>query len=232
MTGTDTDITENKQAREELLELGGRLVNLQEEERSRIARELHDDVCHRIALLATELQFAAESSPESSPQLSEKAGEVFRRLKELSEDVHDLSHRLHPRSLARLGLSEAIGKLCRSIGERRRIELAFEQRDMPDSIPDEAALCLYRVAQESLRNVAKHSRAQSAEVELRGGEGEVCLTITDSGSGYDPDQVQEQNGLGMISMRERLRALGGRLSVHSAPGEGTRVEAVVPIEQP
>jgi PAS domain S-box-containing protein len=232
MTGTDTDITENKLAREELLELGGRLVSLQEQERSRIARELHDDVCHRIALLATELQFAAESSPESGPQMSEKAGEIFQRLKELSEDVHDLSHRLHPRSLARLGLTEAIGNLCRAIGERRRMELVFEERDIPDSIGDDAALCLFRVAQESLRNVVKHSRARSAKVELCGGEGEVRLTITDSGAGYDPDQVKEKNGLGMISMRERLRALGGRLSIQSAPGEGTRVEAIVPIEGP
>jgi signal transduction histidine kinase len=231
MTGTDTDITENKLAREELLELGGRLVNLQEEERGRIGRELHDDVCHRIALLATELQFAAESSPESGPELTDKAGEIFLRLKELSEDVHDLSHRLHPRSLARLGLTEALGNLCRAIGERRRMELVFEERDMPDSIGDDAALCLFRVAQESLRNVVKHSRAQSAKVELCGGQGEVRLTVTDTGAGFDPDQVREQNGLGVISMRERLRALGGRLSIQSVPGEGTRVEAVVPIDE-
>jgi len=229
MTGTDTDITESKQAREELLDLGGRLVNLQEEERSRIARELHDDVCHRIALLATELQFAAESFPESGPELTEKVGEVFSRLKELSADIHDLSYRLHPRSLERLGLTEALGQLCHAVGERRRIQLVFEERNLPDSIPDEAALCLYRVAQESLRNVVTHSRADSASVELCGGQGEVRLTVTDSGVGYDPDQVRERNGLGVISMRERLRALGGRLSIRSAPGEGTRVEAVVPI---
>jgi PAS domain S-box-containing protein len=232
MTGTDTDITENKLAREELLDLGGRLVNLQEEERSRIARELHDDVCHRIALLATELQFSAESSPESGSELTEKAGEIFLRLKELSEDVHDLSHRLHPRSLAQLGLTESIGNLCRAIGERRRMELVFEERDMPDSLEDDAALCLFRVAQESLRNVVKHSRAESARVELRGRKGEVCLTVTDTGAGFDPDQVREQNGLGVISMRERLRALGGRLSIQSVPGEGTIVEAVVPIDGP
>jgi PAS domain S-box-containing protein len=232
MTGTDTDITEYKQAREALLELGGRLVNLQEEERSRIARELHDDVCQRLALLATELQFAAESSPESGPELIEKVGGVFERLKELSSDIHDLSYRLHPRSLERLGLTEAIGGLCHGIGERRSIQLVFEERDMPDSIPDDAPLCLFRVAQESLRNVVKHSRAKSAEVELCGGQEEIRLTVTDSGVGYDSDQIRDQNGLGVISMRERLRALGGRLSIQSAPGEGTRVEAVVPIDGP
>jgi PAS domain S-box-containing protein len=231
MTGTDTDITEYKKTREALLELGGRLVNLQEEERSRIARELHDDVCNRIALLATELQFAAESFPDSGPELSEKVGEVFSRLKELSADIHELSHRLHPRSLEGLALAEALGKLCSKLGQRRRIKLVFEEKDMPDSVPDDAALCLYRVAQESLRNVVKHSRTESAKVELRGGPGEVRLTVTDSGVGYDPDQVREQNGLGVISMRERLRALGGRLSIQSAPGEGTRVEAVVPIDE-
>jgi PAS domain S-box-containing protein len=232
MTGTDTDITESKQAREELLDLGGRLVNLQEEERSRIARELHDDVCNRIALLATELQFAAESFPESGPELTEKVGEVFSRLKELSADIHDLSYRLHPRSLAQLGLTEALGNLCREIGERRRIQLDFEERDVPDSIGDDAALCLYRVAQESLRNVVKHSRAKSAGVELCAEDGELHLTVTDSGVGYDPDQVKERNGLGVISMRERLRSLGGRLSIRSTPGEGTTVEAVVPLNEP
>jgi signal transduction histidine kinase len=111
------------------------------------------------------------------------------------------------------------------------MELVFEERDMPDSIGDDAALCLFRVAQESLRNVVKHSRAQSAKVELCGGQGEVRLTVTDTGAGFDPDQVREQNGLGVISMRERLRALGGRLSIQSVPGEGTRVEAVVPIDE-
>ncbi len=232
MTGTDTEITEHKQARQQLLDLGGRLVNLQEEERSRIARELHDDVCHRVALLATELQFAAESIPDSGPELTEKVGEVFARLKELSADIHDLSYRLHPRSLERLGLSEAIGDLCHVLGERRRIQLVFQERNVPDSIPDDAALCLYRVAQESLRNVVKHSRAKSAEVELCGEEGEIRLMVTDSGVGCDPDQIRERNGLGVISMRERLRALGGRLSIQSAPGEGTRIEAVVPINEP
>jgi signal transduction histidine kinase len=232
MTGTDTDITEYKKTREALLELGGRLVNLQEEERSRIARELHDDVCQRLALIATELQFAAESFPESGPQLTEKVCEVFGRLKELSSDIHDLSYRLHPRSLERLGLTDAIRSLCSEIGQRRKIQLVFEDRDMPDSIGVDAALCLYRVAQESLRNVVKHSRAQSAEVGLCGEQGEIRLTVTDSGTGYDPDQVRERNGLGVISMRERLRALGGRLSIQTAPGEGTRVEAVVPIDAP
>jgi len=232
MTGTDTEITEHKEARLALLDLGSRMINLQEEERSRIARELHDDVCQRLALFAVELQYAAESSPESGPELVEKVGEVFVRLKELSSDIHDLSYRLHPRSLERLGLTVAIGDLCREIGERRRIQLVFEERDMPGSIGDDVALCLYRVAQESLRNVVKHSRAESAEVELCAGDEEVSLTVTDSGVGYDPDQIRERNGLGVISMRERLRALGGRLSIRSAPGEGTRVEAVVPIDEP
>jgi PAS domain S-box-containing protein len=231
MTGTDTDITEHKQTREAILELGSRLINLQEEERSRIARELHDDVCQRLALLATELQFAAESSPESGPELVEKVGRVFERLQELSSDIHDLSYRLHPRSLERLGLTEAIGGLCREIGKRRRIQLVFEEKNMPSSIGDDAALCLYRVAQESLRNVVKHSRAKSAEVELWAENGEARLTVTDGGVGYDPGPIREQNGLGVISMRERLRALGGRLSIQSVPGEGTRVEAVVPFEE-
>jgi signal transduction histidine kinase len=164
--------------------------------------------------------------------LVEKVGRVFERLQELSSDIHDLSYRLHPRSLERLGLMEAIGGLCREIGKRKRIQLVFEEKDVPSSIGDDAALCLYRVAQESLRNVVKHSRAKSAEVVLCAENGEIRLTVMDGGVGYDPDQIRERNGLGVISMRERLRALGGRLSIQSAPGEGTRVEAVVPIDGP
>ena len=110
--------------------------------------------------------------------------------------------------------------------------MVFEERDVPDSIGDDAALCLYRVAQESLRNVVKHSRAESAEVELCGGKGGLRLTVSDSGVGFEPDRIRERNGLGVISMRERLRSLGGRLSIRSAPGEGTRVEAVVPLAEP
>jgi PAS domain S-box-containing protein len=229
MAGTDTDITEQKQAREALADLGGRLINAQEEERSRIARELHDDVSQRLALLAVELEYAAETFSESGPELVEKIGEFLPRFKELSSDIHDLSYRLHPRSLERLGLTVAIRSLCREISERRRIQLVFEEKDIPDSIPDDAALCLYRVAQESLRNVVNHSRAESASVELSAGDDEVRLTVMDSGVGYDPDQIRERNGLGVISMRERLRAIGGRLSIRSAPGEGTTVEAAVPL---
>jgi PAS domain S-box-containing protein len=229
MTGTDTEITEHKEARLALLDLGGRLINLQEEERSRIARELHDDVCQRLALLAVELEFAAESSPEPGSELVTKVGEIFQRLKELSSDIHDLSYRLHPRSLERVGLGEAIGNLCRELGQRRRIQLLFKEKNVPDSLGDDVALCLYRVAQESLRNVVKHSRAESANIELCAEEGEIRLTVADFGVGYDSDEVRKRNGLGVISMRERLRVIGGTLLIQSSPGEGTRVEAVVPL---
>jgi PAS domain S-box-containing protein len=231
MTGTDTDITEQKRAQEQLLDLGGRLITAQEEERSRIARELHDDVSQRLALLSVELEYTAESSPESGPGLIEKVGEVLARLKELSSDIHELSYRLHPRSLERLGLAVAIRSLCREISERRAMQLVFEESEVPDSISDDAALCLYRVAQESLRNVVNHSRAESAEVKLCAENEVVRLTVTDSGVGFELDQLRERNGLGVISMRERLRAIGGRLSIQSAPGEGTTVEAVVPLKE-
>lgn len=231
MYGSFVDISDRKKASEALLELSGRLINAQEQERSRIARELHDDLSQHLALLAMELETLGQNPPRSELRLAKKTAELSAQVKQLSSSIHQMSYQLHPSSLERLGLEVAIRRLCREMSEQKGIRLNFESRDIPDSIPDDTVLCLYRVAQEALRNVVTHSQAESADVVLSAGPEGLRIVVSDNGIGYDLSQSTEQTGLGVISMRERLRAIGGRLSIESAPGEGARVEAVVPLQQ-
>jgi PAS domain S-box-containing protein len=231
MYGSFVDISDRKRATEALTELGSRLINAQEEERSRIARELHDDVSQRLALMTVELELIGQAPSESATGLAERTAALSERIKELSSDIQRLCYRLHPRSLARLGLAVAIRSLCREMSEPQAVELRFEENDVPESLSDDVALCLYRVAQESLRNVINHSRAENAEVVLSATQEEIRLVVTDTGVGYEHDQIRERDGLGIISMRERLRAVGGRLSIESATDQGTRVEAAVPLAE-
>jgi signal transduction histidine kinase len=230
VTGTDTDITEQKLAREAILDLGGRLINAQEDERSRIARELHDDVSQRLALLAMDLELIGQSPPIAEKELGKRMSELSNQVKELSTDLHHLSYRLHPRSLERLGLSVAIKSLCRDISEQQAIEIRFIENNVPATIPVDTALCLYRVAQESLQNVVKHSKAKDAKVTLEAKAKNIRLQVLDSGIGFDSEEVRGRNGLGIISMRERLRAIGGRLTIHSRFNKGTHIEAFIPID--
>jgi signal transduction histidine kinase len=212
------------------VDLGGRLINAQEDERGRIARELHDDVSQRLALLAMDLELAGQSPPPSPTELGMRMKELSHRVKELSSDLHHLSYRLHPRSLERLGLSVAIKSLCREISEQQAIQIQFTENNVPETIPDDAALCLYRVAQESLQNVVKHSKANNAQVMLDVDTKDIRLAVSDGGVGFDVEDMRGRNGLGIISMRERLRAIGGRFTIRSQPREGTRIEVFVPIE--
>jgi PAS domain S-box-containing protein len=228
MYGSFVDITERKRATEELRDLGRRLIDAQEEERRRLARELHDDVSQRLALLEVELELMGQA-PGPGPELTEKTAKLAGRVKELSSDVHHLSYRLHPRRLERLGLTAALRSLCREVGEQQQIHLEFEEKDVPTSLGEDMSLCLYRVAQESLQNVVRHSGAQTATLRLRAEPGELRLVVTDPGAGFEPEETGNRRGLGIVSMRERLRALGGRLSIRSAPGLGTTVVAVVPL---
>jgi PAS domain S-box-containing protein len=229
MYGSFLDITEQKRDREALRDLSGRLINAQEDERSRIARELHDDVSQRLALLAVELDLAGQSQQESEKGLHEKMKGLSARVKELSTDIHHLSYRLHPRNIERLGLSVALKSLCREISEQQELPLGFTSDQNFDSVPDDVALCLYRVAQESLQNVVKHSQAKDARVVLSRGTNEIHLLVSDSGIGFDPDEAHGRKSLGIISMRERLHAIGGRLSIRSEPGGGTQIECFVPL---
>lgn len=227
LSGFLADITARKETEAALRGLSGRLISGQEEERRRIARELHDGVSQSLALVAVELESLGRErlSPEA---LSEQVAQVLVRLREASSWVHALSHQLHPAKLEHLGLVAALRGLCRDLRQHGLI-VVFANRNVPRPLPPEVALCLYRTAQEALQNVVKHSGANRAEVEVIGERDALALRVTDGGKGFDLDAPEARQGLGLVSMRERVRLLGGALAVRSAAGQGTSLEARVPL---
>jgi signal transduction histidine kinase len=217
-----------RESQRELRALTGKLLQAQETERRRIARELHDDMNQRLALLAVELDLLGQTPPESAAQLGGRVHELSAQVKQLSSAVHDLSHNLHPSKLGQLGLVASVRGLCKEQAQVHGLEVEFTHKQMPPSIPDDAALCLYRIAQEALQNVARHSGARHAHVELSGGDGGVCLRIVDDGVGFNLGAADGNGGLGLVSMRERLRLVGGAIVIESRPSTGTRIDVSVP----
>jgi signal transduction histidine kinase len=218
-----------RQSQRELRVLAGRLLRAQEAERRRIARELHDDLSQSLALLAVELELLGLKPPGSAGQLAERVQGLVARAREVSSDVHRLSHRLHPSKLEQLGLVAALAGLCKELEHAHGLRIGFTAHAVPPVIPEETALCLYRIAQEALRNVVKHSAARGAGVGLTAGAGALCLSVADTGAGFDPAAAARRGGLGLVSMRERLRLVGGTLDLQSRPGHGTRLDVRVPL---
>lgn len=208
--------------------LSRQLIHAQEEERARLARELHDDVTQRLAVLA--ISAARQEGKRLSAAERSAMGSVHDGLVRLSEDVHALSYRLHPSILTDLGLAEALKSECESFS-LSPVHLELDAADIPEDMPQDIALCLYRIAQESLRNVARHSGASRTELRLRRRGGGLVLTIRDNGAGFDIRQRREGMSLGLASMRQRVASLGGRLDIDSSPGHGTKVEAWIPLRE-
>ena len=221
------DITDRKRAEQELEDLAGRLIHAQEQERSRIGRELHDHVSQMLGVLTIRLDQlrAAESTP---PHVAAEVAELRQSTAEITQDIHDLSHRLHSSALDYLGLVPAVQRLVSEFSTRHGIAIDFTHAGVPAPLPTEVALCLFRVTEESLANVAKHSQAKSARVQLRGAAEGMHLTVEDTGAGFDVDALEQKAGLGFISMRERLRVVGGTVRIDSAPSRGTRIDVRVP----
>ncbi len=229
------DITERKSVeseleanRQELRVLAGRLLTAQEEERSRLARELHDDVTQRLAVLAIEAGKAGRQ-----PDLGEEARTRIDNVKDqairLSHDIQGLSRRLHPSILDDLGLAAALRAECQSLSERLGVPVSFAAEELPPDFPREVALALYRIAQECFRNISRHARASEVNVEMSVLDGTVRLRIEDDGAGFDAKQARRGVGLGLVSMEERIRLMGGKLAIRSEPGRGAKIEAEVPI---
>ncbi len=230
------DITERKQAEQRLNyaqrtlhDLTGRLIQGQEEERRRIARELHDDIGQRLSLLMMELDRISREIPAAASHTQFGSfARALQQVDEITKDVHELSHQLHSTKLHYVGLRAALRELCQQFATQQRIAVAQNLEDIPD-LPSEVELCLYRVAQEALRNAAKHSHASSVSVSFSTNAGMARLEVEDTGVGFD--LATATAGLGLASMRERLRLLDGELVVTSAAGKGTRVVALVRYEQ-
>lgn len=218
-----------KRARSEQARLGGKLISAQEDERSRLASELHDDFSQRLALLSLGIETTAELVPESSHAAQQQLNELLNSASELGADIHTLSHRLHSSTLERLGLVPGIGAFCKEFTAQHHIRVIFSHDDLSSPIPSNVALSLFRIVQEGLRNVSKHSGASEARVTLTEHNRRLHLSICDDGAGFDPADERSRQGLGLFSMGERAHLIGGRLALHAEFGKGTQIEVWVPI---
>jgi len=226
--GSCLDVTDRKQSEEALLDMSGRLITAHEEERARIARDLHDDFNQRMALLQIGLEEFEQETPRLSAMARQRLHNIAEIASEVSSDIHNLSHELHPSKLDSLGLVAAVGGLCKEFSKQHGLHIQLVHHQLDERIPKEVTLCLFRIVQEALRNVVKHSGAREAEVDVSGQSDRINLCVSDTGAGFDPEAVNGTAGIGLISMRERLRLVGGHLSIESKPGQGTRIRVRIP----
>ena len=210
-------------------DLGGRLLRAQEAERARIARELHDDIGQQLALLAIDVELISCAGPDLEWEIRTLIHETLTRVRAVARSVHDLSDRLHPEKLHLLGLVASLTGMQREFSAPN-LKLTFAHQNVPTALPHDVTLCLFRIVQEALQNIATHSAAREVTVELIGRASGLVLTIVDDGSGFDGDTLKNK-GLGLISMSERLDAVGGSLKIWTRPGEGTRLEIAVPHDR-
>jgi PAS domain S-box-containing protein len=227
--GSCVDITERKSAADSLQALSGRLIRAQEEERSRIARDLHDDFSQSLALQCIDLEQLLKKLGQTETNERTRLLKMLKRTKQMTADIRALSHQLHSNKLQYVGLVPAISSLCDEISEKYQIGVHFTECGSPQNIPGDVALCLFRVAQEALGNIVKHSQAKSAQVELGANSNGVSLRITDDGKGFAHNDTNRGGGLGLVGMTERLRLVGGRLLVRSELMKGTTILAEVPM---
>ena len=222
------DITEQKRAQETLSTVNRRLIEAQEQERSRIARELHDDIGQRLAVLAFEVDDLTASSTAASP-LRDKTIALKGRVSEIASDVQGLSHELHSPRLQLLGLVGAMKAFCEEAASQHAATVDFEAHDVPNRVPSDVSLCLFRVLQEAVHNAAKHSGVERVQARLWGTPGQIHLTISDEGSGFDVEVAKAGPGIGLISMAERMKLVDGDLAIESQPQHGTTIRVRVPV---
>jgi signal transduction histidine kinase len=228
--GSAIDITDLKAARATLSNLNRRLIQAQEQERSRVARELHDDVCQRMTVLALDLQRLGDELPERDGKIRRQLMDLYDDLSLLERDVNGISHRLHSSKLEFLGLAAAAGSFCKEISTHHDVSVEFVHEDVPARLPEDVAINLFRVLQEALSNAVEHSGASLYRVSLRRIDTELQLDVTDNGRGFDMAAAMVTSGLGLVSMQERLRLLHGEVVIESTPEAGTTVRASVPLQ--
>ena len=227
--GSSLDVTDQKLAREALSGLSQKLMDAQEKERARIARELHEDLGQRMALLTIELERLRRTPPEAAGDLRGRLGELCERTIDFGKDLQAISHGLHSSKLEFLGITSASEVLCQELGENHDVEIDFSHDGIPNNLPNEVALTLFRVLQEALTNAVKHSCVNQVMVTLRGEPGRIHLEVFDGGVGFDASAALKNRALGLIGMQERLSLVNGRMSIESRPGSGTKVRASVPL---
>jgi signal transduction histidine kinase len=223
------DITRRKLAEDELRHLSGRLIKAQEEERSRVGRDLHDDLSQRLAVFSIELEQLRQKIPGERNDLTCSVTNLITRAQDLASDIHRLSYELHPFKLDTLGLSAAIKGLCEEISNHRDLTIKFQQKGFPAALPPDVALCIFRVAQEALHNIVKHSGAREAKLLLTRTSEAIRFRVVDRGCGFDIEAAKMKQRLGLLSMKERLRLVGGEISIRSRSSEGTQIEAMIPL---
>ncbi len=226
------DVSERRRAEETAWELSGKLIHAQEEERRRIARELHDDLNQRLALLSVEMELLgrAPNSPNGmKDEFDRRLEHASEQVRALSSEVHKLSYGLHPAKLEQLGLVAAVRSFCREMTQQHGLKIEFSHDHVPRDISTDVALGLYRVMQESLRNAVRHSEARDAKVHLQARDGTLRMTISDQGNGFDVEKARRNSGLGLVSMEERVRLMRGIFKIHSQSGAGTEIVVEAPI---
>jgi signal transduction histidine kinase len=209
--------------------LARRLLTAHEDERRRLARELHDDLSQRLARLSIDAARVERSIPASSEK--EAARTMRTDLARLGDDVHSLAYQLHPSVLDDLGLNEALKVECEQFSRRESIPARLTSFEAPVEVPSDVAVCLFRIAQEALRNAARHARAREVSLAVTIWNGGLRMTVSDDGVGFDSARTGFRRSLGHASMRERASLLGGTLEIESAPGRGTTVNVSVPLKE-
>ena len=226
--GSASDVTDQKLAQEALERVGGRLIEAQEKERSRIARDLHDDICQRLALLSLELEQAHQSVNGSGDKTRTQINDIRRHCAEIATDVQALSHELHSSKLDYLGVVAAIRSFCREFSKQQSVYVEFTDENVSNHLPRDVSLCLFRVAQEALHNSVKYSGGSRFTVRLCDTADGIQLEVRDSGIGFDVEEAMKHAGLGLVSMKERIHLVNGTFSIESKPNKGTRIVARVP----
>ena len=224
------DISDRLMTEHQLQSLTSQLMTAQEEERRRIAQELHDDINQRLALLAIDMGRVESDPAVMTDQARGITRSLAQRLATISDDVRRMAYQFHPSILDDLGLTAALKQLADEWSVKTGIKVVVVQEELADPLPRNIASCLYRVTQESLANIIKHARAARVELELTCGDQEITLSIYDTGAGFDLKEIQARHpGLGLVNMRERVRSVGGHFDIQSEPGRGTHITVQIPL---
>src|SRR5688572_16817672 len=231
LRGTVQDITERKRAEEALSSVNGRLIEAQESERARIARDLHDDIGQRLALLAVALAEMNVLPDSSADEALRSLAALQKQTSEIMADVQALSHELHPPRLLHLGVVVAMRSFCSELSGQKNVAIVFRDENVAPGLPPDVSLCLFRVLQEALHNAVRHSGVRHFDVHLRGTVDTVHLAIHDQGVGFDVEAASRGLGLGLTSMKERLKLVGGELFIESHSSRGTTISARVPVRR-